>query len=87
MSDEFGNEVAENLLKNAVWEKGHPIPGRAPSKLRKDDYGNTIRNKDYGNRNSTFGWEIDHIVPKADGGTDDLSNLRPLQWEANVKRT
>ena len=35
-------------------------------------------------RGSIYGWEIDHIKPKKDGGSDDLSNLRPLQWEANL---
>jgi 5-methylcytosine-specific restriction endonuclease McrA len=30
-----------------------------------------------------FGWEIDHTRPVSKGGTDDLANLQPLQWENN----
>ena len=29
------------------------------------------------------GWEIDHIVPRARGGSDALFNLRPLHWMNN----
>ena len=30
-----------------------------------------------------WGWEIDHVKPVSQGGTDDLSNLQPLYWENN----
>ena len=33
-----------------------------------------------------WGWEIDHIKPVSKGGTDDLSNLQPLQWENNRRK-
>ncbi len=37
----------------------------------------------HGETLSHFGWEIAHITPVEEGGTDDLSNLQPIQWENN----
>ena len=45
-----------------------------------------MKYSDHGDRNSDHGWEIDHIKPASDGGSDDLINLRPLQWENNATR-
>jgi hypothetical protein len=39
----------------------------------------------HGDTLSYFGWEIAYIVPPEKGGTDDLSNLQPLQWQ-NARR-
>ena len=69
-----------------VWQKGRLIPNYDPAEWRWDVFGNVIRYADYGNRDSKYGWEIDHIVPVADGGTDHISNLRPLQWSVNASR-
>lgn len=83
----YTNEAArqkERIL--AVWRKGGAIKGYDPNVWRHDDFNNPIKFTDYGNRNSVYGWEIDHIVPVAQRGPDDLSNLRPLQWEVNVGR-
>jgi len=77
--------MADKNLVNRVWGKGHPVPGRDPRISRKDDEGNLIDRHLYGMR-SGAGWEIDHIVPDARGGSDDLSNLRPLHWQANAAR-
>lgn len=69
-----------------VWEKATIVPGYSSSEWRKDQCGAWIGWKFYGNRNSQYGWEIDHIVPVSKGGSDAQSNLRPLQWENNARR-
>ena len=70
----------------AVWVKGHPIPGFDPGMWRRDDHGFAIRFWDYGDRSSDFGWEQDHITRVADGGSNHISNLRPLNWHVNAAR-
>lgn len=69
-----------------VWEKGNIVPGNDQDVWRKDQCGAWISRSYYGNRNSQYGWEIDHITPESLGGSDELTNLRPLHWENNVIR-
>ena len=35
---------------------------------------------------SQYGWEIDHIMPKSRGRSDNLSNLQPLHWQNNRRK-
>lgn len=67
----------------AVWEKGRVVPNNDPKVWRKDHCGAWIGRNYHGDTDSQYGWEIDHITPVSQGGTDDLSNLRPLQWQNN----
>jgi len=71
-------------LVQKVWEKGKVIVGQDPKLSRRDECGAKILRSRYADRDSVYGWEIDHIKPESQGGSDDLSNLRPLQWENNV---
>ncbi len=75
-----------NSVIQWVWEKGKIVPGNDPNVFRKDDCDAWIKRTEYGNRQSSYGWEIDHIKPLSKGGTNDLANLRPLQWENNASK-
>ena len=72
-----------------VWEKGLVVPGYDSSQYRKDTCGAWIQRNMYGDRSrqNNSGWEIDHIKPESDGGTDNLSNLRHLQWYNNTTKS
>ncbi len=72
-----------SLVLAYVWQCAQPIAGYPPEVWRRDSCGNAIRWLDYGNTDSPYGWEVDHIYPVARGGTDDLTNLHVLQWHLN----
>lgn len=66
----------------AVWNKAHRVNGNDPNIYRKDYAGAWIRRDQYG-KETEYGWEIDHLKPISKGGTDDIINLMPLQWQNN----
>jgi 5-methylcytosine-specific restriction endonuclease McrA len=84
-TDRNGNSWSEPV-KLAVWQKARKIPDYQEHLWRYDKCGNPMKWTEYGNRNSQHGWEIDHIMPVAHGGGDDLPNLQPLYWQNNASK-
>ena len=75
-------------LKRACWARTSPVSGHLNSwDFRKDCLGNVVRYADFGNRHSPFGWELDFIVARALGGSDDPKNLQALHWKATAARS
>jgi len=68
----------------AVWSRGRIVIGNDPKIWRKDICGAWIKWDRYGNRDSLYGWEVDHMNPS---GGDSIVNLQPLQWENNLAKS
>lgn len=76
----------DETTKRRVWEKARPISGKPEQAIRRDRCGSEIHWHLYGNTDSQYGWEIDHIKPVAKGGSDAIDNLQPLQWATNREK-
>jgi hypothetical protein len=75
-----------DLEIQSAWDKGEIVEKFNPHKWRKDSCGAWISRDQHGNRESRYGWEIEPITPATQGGSNDLSNLRPLQWKNAASR-
>jgi hypothetical protein len=73
-------------LIQSVCEKG-VIDSKNDSKYwRKDLCGAWISRSEYGREQSPFGWEIDSVQSQSGKDGQELSNLRPMQWNNNSRK-
>ena len=86
MAYEYRFASANEQLKLSVWAKGKIAEGYNGNLYRRDAIGAWMQYSAHGETLSYFGWEIAHIQPLESGGTDDLSNLQPLQWQNHRKK-
>ena len=69
--------MATNDQKQKAWKNAAVVRGKDPDMYRKDPYGNVMYKPSYG-KSSEMGWDVDHITPKARGGSDATRNLQAL---------
>ena len=85
--------IDDNII-NKVWGKGLKDKRYDPDFVRKDACGAWIIREKYDDRNSPFGWEVDHIYPEErlkklgvpENLRNDIVNLRPLNWKNNISK-
>ena len=77
--------------RKRLWELMPTAEGKDSAKFRLDSCGALMEWDRFGDRQSDFGWEIDHVVPKSlltergatENEIDDEDNLRPMHWKNN----
>lgn len=80
--------------KLEFWNNTNIVDGENENEVRRDASGAIIHYSEYKNRDSIYGWEIDHIYPRAlleaagvpEALINNLANLRAMNWQNNVSK-
>ena len=78
--------LSEEEKKRHAWQYTTIGAGYDPNMYRKDACGAWIRWDMYGQQDSLYGWQVDHIYPQSRGGDDNPLNLRALQHQNNASK-
>jgi len=71
--------------RKLIWNKGRIINTFDPNIWRHDAYGFVIHWEKYGTTDK-YGWEVDHITPKAKVGSDDYQTYNLCIGNKTEKR-
>lgn len=83
MEEAINKSIFSEATINEVWNKGTIVPNFEPTRFRKDFCGAWMIREAYGQNNNMYGWEIDYVLPLSNGGTEDITNLQPMQSTNN----
>jgi hypothetical protein len=72
---------------HSFWEASRIAYGRDPFWWRVDWLGRLMHRMEYGNRQSEYGWEVDHVWPKSLYGSDNAANLEATNWRTNAAKS
>ena len=78
-------DFSEDIIEQ-VWQRAKIVANNNPDVFRQDYAGAWIRRDQYGQRDTIYGWEIDHCKPISKDGDDSIGNLYPLHWRNNQKK-
>jgi len=74
-------ESSDDVKKGIAWNN---VPGVPGTTFKLDCDRNWIAWEEYG-KYTDYGWQIDHTMPVAFGGSDTSSNLRARHWRGNSR--
>ena len=77
--------MATKDQQEKAWEKAKKVRGKDPNLYRQDPYGNLMYKPSYG-KDSSMGWEVDHIKPKSQGGSGSTRNIQALNTKVNKEK-
>ena len=86
--------MTEEQIQDA-WNRATVVEGFDKNRYRKDACGAWIIRNKYGDTDSIYGWQVDHIVPQSllrekgisESMIDNSLNLRALQHENNESKS